>query len=329
MREKSIHILLPGSYQTIAELSQSNLASVRLRTAVAATFAQKSPISVSLGECAPTRSDLLLVGKIGANDIDRRTDSWLRDICALKSNGARILLDYTDNHIGTAGPMHRFYKSALALSDLIICPSVQMTKLIETRTKALITVIPDAIEVPTVPPCHKKPKRSVLWFGHSSNIPYLLRYIEKADFSTRDIRLTVLSNTTGLSIFRDHLPRTRVPLSVKLSEWSTDQMISEARNAELCIIPSDPKDPKKNGASSNRLITALALGLPTAASDLSSYREYADYFIDLDKIALDQIISNVTSQHNRVERAQRELIPKFQKETIGAQWANLLLSNLN
>jgi hypothetical protein len=329
MREKSIHILLPGSYQTTAELSASNLASVRLRAAVAAAFAQKSLISISLGERAPMRADLLLVGKIGANDIERRTDLWLENISALKAHGTRILLDYTDNHIGTSSPMHRFYKSALGLSDLIICPSVQMTKLIESGTKALITVIPDAIEVPTLPPSHKKPNRSILWFGHSSNVPFLLRYLERADFTTRDIRLTVLSNSIGLGVFRDHLPRTRVPLIIKLSEWSTDQMILEARNSELCIIPSDPRDPKKNGASSNRLITALALGLPTAASNLSSYREYADYYIDLDKITLDQIISNVTSQHNRVERAQRELIPKFQKETIGVQWANLFLSNLN
>ena len=47
-------------------------------------------------------------------------------------------------------------------------------------------------------------------------------------------------------------------------------MINTAKFCNLCIIPSDPNDLKKAVVSSNRLITALALGLPTGLPILTN-----------------------------------------------------------
>ena len=33
--------------------------------------------------------------------------------------------------------------------------------------------------------------------------------------------------------------------------------------------------------SANRLITALALGLPTAADNLESYKEFSEFYVDI------------------------------------------------
>ena len=71
------HILIGGPSGSPSALQQSPLASARLRLAVAATAAQELDQKVSLGELTPERVDRLIVGKIGANDIQTRQGAWL------------------------------------------------------------------------------------------------------------------------------------------------------------------------------------------------------------------------------------------------------------
>lgn len=66
-----------------------------------------------------------------------------------------------------------------------------------------------------------------------------------------------------------------------MAEWSIDTMREAAQQSDVCLIPSDTQDPRKMAVSANRLITALALGLPTAADRLESYAEFGEYFTDI------------------------------------------------
>jgi hypothetical protein len=87
-------------------------------------------------------------------------------------------------------------------------------------------------------------------------------------------------------------------------------MVAAARVAEFCVVPSNNWDPKKSGASSNRLLTAPALGLPTAVSMIPSCQEFSEYFFDLDTTSLPldssklvYLVRSVTQAHTAVEKA--------------------------
>ena len=103
-------------------------------------------------------------------------------------------------------------------------------------------------------------------------------------------------------------------------------MIDAARVCDLCVIPSDPADPKKRGVSSNRLLTALSLGLPVGADGVASYQEFRDFFVDLRSSAFTDLLRDPASGHQAVLEAQRRILPRFSMSSIGNQWAQFLLS---
>jgi len=134
--------------------------------------------------------------------------------------------------------------------------------------------------------------------------------------------LFILTNEQGLVIFNQTKFNIDKNLSIQLGLWSIQAMINTSKVCDLIIIPSDPSDPKKAGVSSNRLITALALGLPTAASVMDSYKEYDQYFTDIDSEKFIELIDNPDKFHNQVLEAQDKIIPQFTQEAIGQKWIN-------
>ena len=101
-------------------------------------------------------------------------------------------------------------------------------------------------------------------------------------------------------------------------------MIVAAKHCDLCIIPSDPNDPRKAGVSSNRLLTALALGLPTAADMMDSYKPYAQFFTDIRGPEFSQLLQDPTQFHDRVLAAQAGPVMEHSMEKIGAKWVDLI-----
>jgi hypothetical protein len=79
--------------------------------------------TISVGEFIPEIANIILVGKIGANDIIRRTKLWLDQIQSSKNKNIKIFVDYTDHHIGFESSMRIFYEAVLKLADCIITPS--------------------------------------------------------------------------------------------------------------------------------------------------------------------------------------------------------------
>jgi hypothetical protein len=83
------------------------------------------------------------------------------------------------------------------------------------------------------------------------------------------------------------------------------------------------------GASSNRLITALGLGLPTAADNLPSYQEFAEYYCGLYGNNFRDILDDPTKYRSRVTKAQIELIPRFSINKIEQDWKFFLLNSVS
>jgi hypothetical protein len=100
-------------------------------------------------------------------------------------------------------------------------------------------------------------------------------------------------------------------------------MMTEAMKCDFCVIPSSSSDLRKAGAGSNRLMTAFSLGLPVAASKISAYQPFSEYFFDIDSPNLPDFFANPEGWHPIVLEVQRKFVPDFYRENIGIMWASV------
>jgi hypothetical protein len=319
---KNIHILIPW-HSHLSDLHRSNLASIRLRSAVVFEYLKNQGHLVSIGEQVPANSDIIIVGKIGANNIVARAPSWLDSIAKAKSNGSKIFLDYTDHHLGFDSSMSIFYKAALDIVDTCVTPSEHLKFKLSEFFSGEIHVIPDPIEISVSPPKLVTKIKTILWFGHASNVGYLIQWLEGLP-AGNSFNLIGLTNENGFKLFSTYRFSTRAQVHAKFFDWSIENMIESVKYADFCVIPSDINDPRKSGASSNRLLTALALGLPTAATILPSYREFSEYFLNLESCRLALELSEIRKLTEKVVEAQAHVIPRYSMKGIGQRWVELL-----
>jgi hypothetical protein len=288
---------------------------------------------VTFGREPPSEASIIIVGKIGADDIEARSGKWLDLISGARKSGKTVILDYTDHHLGHPSVMSEFYSRAVALVDRVVVPSAAMAWLLKKFFDRSITVIPDAIEVPVVDPNRKKPdryalavERKVLWFGHPSNLPYLLDWLRDLELPGISLQLEILTSDVGISLLRNSTIVSRTRLACSAAVWNIQSMINSAARSDFCVIPCGVSDPKKQGASSNRLLTALAMGLPTAADPLKSYREYAPYFTELRGQGFRDLVASPASFHSLVRAAQKGPVAQHSLEKVGEKWWEFILS---
>ena len=326
-----IHWLIPGSYKSAEDLHRSNLASIRMRAGLVAKFARGIQIEFSAGDHINTKADIIVVGKIGADCQNGRADLWIRQLSEAKRQSKIIIFDYTDHHLGSnASSMGIFYKKTLPLLHQAVVPSTRMLKLFSPFSKQKITVIEDPIEVQTITPNIPVATDSLtfLWFGHATNIPFLVDYLRNDFLCDAQFRLLVLSNGVGLEILASHQQRMRSTIKLDLAEWSLPSMISASKASHGCLIPSDLNDPQKSGASSNRLITAFALGLPVSADPLESYAPFSDYFHNIRETPQSVFCKQLAVYSKHVKLAQETIVPSFSEDAIAQKWKNFFLTTM-
>lgn len=317
-----IHWLIPFDNLTEDSIVNTNLASIRMRLGAAICSSKQTNFDISFGQNI-IDPDFVVIGKIGATNNSLRENLWLNQIAQQKKIGAKIILDYTDDHLSFESPMTSFYERSLPYLNAAITSSPFLADKLRQKIKCFTEIIPDAIEVPIFKPKIKENvSKNVFWFGHASNINYLIKFISKWRNLKQKMTLFILSNEQGIVIFNQTKFNIDKNLSIQLGLWSIQAMINTSNFCDLIIIPSDPSDSKKAGVSSNRLITALALGLPTAACIMESYKEYDQYFTDIDSEKFIELIDNPDKFHNQVLEAQDKIIPQFTQEAIGQKWIN-------
>jgi len=323
-----IHWMMPGQPATLLEVKSSNLASIRFRAGVALNELVDRGWKISMGEVIP-ETDVLVIGKIGSHRIQERGPDWIRQVGKAKASGVRIYLDYTDNHLGVVSSMSKFYFDVLPLVDYCICPSDEMRSLLRQVWSGPVEVIGDPIEIGIqVPNIVTQAQTTALWFGHSSNIVYLKEFLETKFIPAKEMKIIALTNEEGARWFIESKPQMSPNVHIDLSLWSVHNMLKFARVSDICVIPSDVSGARKSGVSANRLITAMALGLPIAADRLPAYVEYSDYFTDIRSPELHELIEDPQSFKSLILRAQTQIVPLFSSEKFGVKWANLLENGL-
>lgn len=318
---KHLHWLTPGPQSDdLSLLKKSPLASIRLRCYPSMRGAIDSDWAVSYGEDIPKNSTIVLVGKIGSNLLSGADTYWLEKINEAKRI-AIVYLDYTDHHLGFQSEMHNFYRATLPLINGAIVPSKSMSALLSEFFHGPILCIEDPLEI-SIQPIKNKVSSVVtlLWFGHSTNIQFLMNFLRVGFEPGDEFRLIILSDEAGLEYFANTPIISNAKIEIQLAIWSIQTMLEAAKFVDGCIIPSDISGPQKKGASSNRLITALALGLPVAADNLPSYLEFSEYYCDIRSVYFRNFFNNPTTFRSKVEHAQHKIIPSFFMNSIESEW---------
>jgi hypothetical protein len=321
---KKIHILAPGA-QSVDELGSSNLASHRLRLAVAAKgFRDSGECSVLVGDQLTEMPDALLVGKIGAQQIEARAPLWLKAMQEVRNAGGRVILDYTDNHLGHQSVMTAFYSQAVSIAQRIVVPSEGMRAVLPNSLQTRVTVIPDALEYEPVPPRQTSTKIGV-WFGHGSNVPYLLDYFRQNGVAHYFDSLIICTDSTTLAaISRSHALKYMPP--VRGIVWSVENQRKALLAADFAFLPVGLNDPRKSGAGANRLITALCLGIPVFTQSLKAYLPHSFYYVDIDSPGWENKLAFNEANLKLVIEYQSKIVPAFQLKNIASDW-HLIFSN--
>jgi len=318
---KHVHWLLPFDAQDHSVLALSNLASVRLRAATILAGKAEKSFSISFGERFPA-AQMIVVGKVGP-DQNSRHAIWLRYLAEQRELGAKIIIDYTDDHLRVASAMSEFYKAARLYATSYVVPSAYLQKSLIESGCLSVMLIPDILESPVIIPKQTVGSPlSLLWFGHPSNIVFLIRLIERRPDVFRQTRLFLVTDRNGFAIFSQFQRQFPFQIDYVFQEWSPKKLVEVSRLSDLCIIPSDVNSDRKAGASSNRLITALALGLPTAATVLQSYHDFQPYFANIETGEFDELIQSPIAWSRRFTDEQRGIVAPFDQETVSAAWVN-------
>jgi hypothetical protein len=256
---------------------------------------------------------------------------WL-DACArASSSGCRLVIDICDYPFRKQERVQDFYSRVLQTCDAVVVNSARMGELISPHTPRRPLVIEDAILGTMADPAFAPAERvELLWFGHPTNLPYLDAGIEAlAHFaSQRRCRLTVVTEDGSnikrwIEAIRTHFAPA---LDARLITWSLESLRSALQECDLVLIPSDPADPLKAGASANRIAEALNAGRFPVASPLPSYLPFADAaWLGQNLVqGVDWALANRAEVLSRIRRGQALVAEKFAADRIGRQWGDLL-----
>jgi hypothetical protein len=310
--------------ECIENLKLNHLASVRLRTAVSAVAAKKLNFTVLCSDgLNDTTSNILVVGKITNITDVNRPSRWLNKISKLKSLNTKIVIDYTDHHIDENSDRGDFYRKSIKFADAVVCSSVFLKKELKRYFDGPIYIIEEPIEVPIIPPVEKNnDTKNILWFGHESNLPYLFNCLLNIFDDNIHARLILMTNVVPFpKEYCELLSIKKLEnIDINVVPWSSEDLIKAASMCDFCILPTGYMNTKKAGASSNRLVTSLALGLPVLSDNLHSYQKFSEYFEILNTSNLIKYTNTLNYDFQNIKKSQKLIASNFSKEFIISAW---------
>jgi hypothetical protein len=195
-----------------------------------------------------------------------------------------------------------------------------MKKNIEEYYKGKIEIIEEPLEVKI---SHFKDqtfeKINALWFGHTTNLIYLFKYIKKTSIIDNLKIVTSELNEKDKKAIKE----LNVELNVDFFTWEPNFYEKNEINCNVCVLPSNLDDGRKNGVSNNRLITSFALGLVPIATLVESYSEFSEYIINIDN-RNDFNKKNLFNLNSKLLIKQKEIISPYSLINIKNKWAKII-----
>jgi len=324
-----INWLIQGNHNNLYDAKKSNLASVRMRAAITSSIDNKNIIAELYNkDVIINKNTVVGIGKLSHDDNEFK--KWLYIAQYTKSQGGKVFLDFTDNHLLSSSPLYSKYCNIIKHCTHATTSSYYLKKTLGEYFKGCVTVIEDPLEIDPMPPRNKyNDVLTGLWFGHASNINFLLNFlIEKVKVENK-LKFIVMTNINSNinNIFKDVRKILPAKIELILIEWSIIDMQKAARHSDFAILPTDPNDPRKAGVSSNRLITALSLGLPCFANIVESYNQYSKYAIPIDTFeSIDFTFHRETFAN--IEYFQKHISPIYSRQAMIRKWEDFFKSIL-
>ncbi|WP_156918818.1 hypothetical protein [Synechococcus sp. CC9616] len=274
-----------------------------------------------------SQPDICFIGKMRHDKTTENGDQFcqfhLNVVLNIKRKGAKIACMYSDNICEYADQGGEMYKNLLYLSDLVITPSKKMKehalKRVASQTRVITITDPQLFEEQPFKRLLPNQICRLIWFGNDKNIEYLqdiLPPLTKNSNANMNYVLTVLASTNALNAFKYQMTKS-LPQSkhwtLRFVPWDAnrqpEQLVKELGNSHISLIPSNPKDPLKNGVSHNRLTDSIQHGCISIASPMDSYME-------LNKVCLigkdfSLLLQKAVQENKRLCRKYEILRPAF------------------
>jgi hypothetical protein len=331
MNKVNLQWLLSGNPLNFAQAKNSNLASVRMRAALTMELVNSNFIAtVCPNYVINKNTNIIGIGKISLVNDTQEYKKWLNIVRTRKTDGLKIFIDYTDNHLRDSNQnslLFNAYEEILKECDSVVCSSEFLRNTIKEKYEKDTFVIEDPLEVAiTAPKFTLQEIPTCLWFGHASNLNFLFTFLHHNFNPSFKIRLIIMSNLAQFSKeMIDNLQNNISPLlDIFIVPWSIDNMESAAKVSDFCLIPCGINDDRKMGVSSNRLITSLALGLPCFADTALSYSEFSKFFSQLKNETIEDFYKNPSFYWNITAISQTLILKRFSKKTIIQEWRRYL-----
>ena len=326
---KKIEFLFDGSASntSIEDLKKNQLASVRLRTSIAAEAAHHLKYEVICSDGHHRKyADIIFVGKVNNINDTHRPSRWLQRISKMKASGSKIFIDYTDHHLEENTTTGEFYRKSLKFADAVICSSIVLKEFVSQIFSGPIYLIEEPVEIPIQKPSNKNSDiKNILWFGHASNLSYLFDCLLNIFNNKIHARLILMTNAYPFPEEYSKLLAIDALENIEINvvPWSNEDLVKAANICDFCILPTGYKDARKAGASSNRLLTAFALGLPVLTDKLASYQKFSDYFETLSTDNLVKFCSEYSYDFEKIQSAQFLINAQYSKDNMMKNWGSL------
>lgn len=207
-----------------------------------------------------------------------------------KKDGAKIVVDFCDNHLETS-----LYQKMLGLSDKITCPSKGMQDALKSMGFDA-EIIPDPYEFELRQP-HAN-GHGLMWFGHQSNLGEIIPYLKMP-----------IEVVTG--------PNKHVQ---NYTPWSVGNVEDALIRNNIVLIPDG-----KTTRSNNRMVNALAMGcFVMGGKQLDEWKKFVysgplNHGLQFARCFKDEL-------NDMVKEGQEYIVKHHSPEVIGKQWGDLCAS---
>ncbi len=327
----------------LKKLSVSTVASDRYRTARIARVATELSIVLDIPQAGGSKHlntgrHALFIGKPPMRSPET-LEKWEDVAHTFFSAGCRVILDYTDHHLGLPEETleHFFYSRVWPFVSIFTVPSRAMRKVLLSLGVSAdkIKVIPDPFEFQVRQPIHRRASPPVgLWFGHPNNAHHLWSWLNSEVAREHVKKLVLVTSAEYLRSMNFTPAKWNVfeelgNIQIFPVAWSFDVIPKVVRGVDYGLVLSGSSDPTKVGISSNRLVTSLCLGLPTIASLVDSYMDFESFFIDANNATqVRDFFGNFDDQFERPAQFQEIHADEFSLHSIDAHWRSLLNETL-
>jgi glycosyltransferase involved in cell wall biosynthesis len=300
-------------------------------------------------------TDVVVVGKLlPSTHPDRFTSlapKTLLRLHQIRAAGVCVVADISDLHFDHP-IVGGYWRELAAIADACVAASQALADAVRTQAGMSVHVVPDPLSSPrgdVRPALIAQPQKAwltkllpgqrstgqrnrlkLVWYGHPNNFAHLLPWLDALGASgphTPWLLWVVTEPDAGIRAAIERAQQQLAPHGlIDLVEWSDAAQWSTVADAEVVLLPSDPRAARTTVKSANRLTDALHAGRPVIATRLPSYEAYADHvqLTDDPVAALADLLARPDFWRERTTAGQAAVIDTLSPSATARTWEKVL-----